>query len=30
VLVTADGHEVLTTAIPKELDDLESLRKGAQ
>ncbi len=30
VLVTAEGHEVLTAAIPKELDDLESLRKGAQ
>ncbi len=30
VLVTADGHEVLTTAIPKELDDIETLRKGAQ
>ncbi len=29
VLVTADGHEVLTTAIPKELDDIETLRKGA-
>ena len=30
VLVTADGHEVLTAAIPKEIDDIETLRKGAQ
>jgi Xaa-Pro aminopeptidase len=29
VLVTADGHEVLTKAIPKEMDDIETLRKGA-
>jgi Xaa-Pro aminopeptidase len=29
VLVTADGHEVLTVAIPKEVDDVEALRKGA-
>jgi Xaa-Pro aminopeptidase len=29
VLVTADGHEVLTKAIPKEIDDLEALRRGA-
>jgi Xaa-Pro aminopeptidase len=30
VLVTADGHEVLTAAIAKEIDDIETLRKGAQ
>jgi Xaa-Pro aminopeptidase len=29
VLVTADGHEVLTKAIPKEIDDLEAVRRGA-
>jgi Xaa-Pro aminopeptidase len=29
VLVTADGNEVLTAAIPKELDELEALRRGA-
>ncbi len=29
VLVTADGHEVLTVAIPKEMDDIEALRRGA-
>jgi Xaa-Pro aminopeptidase len=29
VLVTADGHEVLTKAIPKEIDEIETLRKGA-
>ena len=29
VLVTADGHEVLTVAIPKELGDIEALRRGA-
>lgn len=29
VLVTADGHEVLTAAIPKELDEIEALRRGA-
>jgi Xaa-Pro aminopeptidase len=29
VLVTAAGHEVLTTAIPKEIDDIEALRRGA-
>jgi Xaa-Pro aminopeptidase len=29
VLVTADGHEVLTKAIPKEIDEIEALRKGA-
>jgi len=28
VLVTADGHEVLTAAIPKELDEIEALRRG--
>ena len=28
VLVTAAGHEVLTAAIPKEIDDLEALRGG--
>ena len=30
VLVTADGREVLTVAIPKEMDDIEALRKGAE
>ncbi len=29
VLVTANGYEVLTKAIPKEIDDIEALRKGA-
>jgi Xaa-Pro aminopeptidase len=29
VLVTADGHEVLTKAIPKEIDEIETIRKGA-
>ncbi|MGH8010629.1 MAG: M24 family metallopeptidase, partial [Candidatus Binatia bacterium] len=29
VLVTADGHEVLTAAIPKEIDEVEALRRGA-
>jgi Xaa-Pro aminopeptidase len=29
VLVTADGHEVLTKAIPKEIDEIEELRRGA-
>jgi Xaa-Pro aminopeptidase len=29
VLVTASGNEVLTKAIPKEVDDIEALRKGA-
>jgi Xaa-Pro aminopeptidase len=29
VLVTADGHEVLTKAIPKETDEIEELRRGA-
>jgi Xaa-Pro aminopeptidase len=29
VLVTADGHEVLTVAIPKEMGDVEALRRGA-
>jgi len=29
VLVTADGHEVLTVAIPKEMGDIEALRRGA-
>lgn len=28
VLVTADGHEVLTSAIPKELDDIEAARRS--
>jgi Xaa-Pro aminopeptidase len=27
VLVTADGHEVLTAHIPKEIDDVEALRR---
>ncbi len=30
VLVTADGHEVLTKEIPKEVSDLEVLRRTAQ
>lgn len=29
VLVTANGNEVLTKAIPKEVDDIEALRRGA-
>lgn len=29
VLVTVGGHEVLTKAIPKEMDEIEALRKGA-
>lgn len=29
VLVTATGQEVLTKAIPKELDEIEAVRKGA-
>jgi Xaa-Pro aminopeptidase len=29
VLVTASGYEVLTKAIPKEIDEIEALRKGA-
>jgi len=29
VLVTAEGHEVLTKAIPKEIDELEAIRRGA-
>ena len=29
VLVTADGHDVLTGAIPKELDDIEAARRAA-
>jgi Xaa-Pro aminopeptidase len=29
VLVTAEGHEVLTKAIPKEIDDIETIRQGA-
>jgi len=29
VLVTADGHEVLSAAIPKDVDDIEALRGGA-
>ena len=29
VLVTADGHDVLTSAIPKELDDIEAARREA-
>jgi len=28
VLVTAEGHEVLTKAIPKEIDDIETIRRG--
>ena len=28
VLVTADGYEVLTKAIPKEIEDIQALRKG--
>ena len=30
VLVTASGHEVLTKKIPKEVSDLEALRREAQ
>ncbi|MGE0825763.1 MAG: Xaa-Pro aminopeptidase [Candidatus Binatia bacterium] len=30
VLVTAEGHDVLTREIPKEIDDLEALRREAQ
>jgi len=30
VLVTANGHDVLTREIPKEVNELEALRKGAQ
>jgi Xaa-Pro aminopeptidase len=30
VLVTADGHEVLTKAIPKEIDDIEMIRRGVE
>ena len=30
ILVTADGNEVLTKAIPKEIADIEALRKGLQ
>ena len=29
VLVTADGHDVLTSAIPKELNDIEAARREA-
>ena len=29
VLVTPAGHEVLSAAIPKEIDELETLRQGA-
>ena len=29
VLVTEDGHEVLSAAIPKEVDDIEALRREA-
>lgn len=29
VLVTTEGHEVLTKAIPKEIDELEAIRRGA-
>lgn len=29
ILVTADGHDVLTKEIPKEVSELEALRKGA-
>ena len=29
VLVTADGHDVLTSAIPKELADIEAARRAA-
>jgi Xaa-Pro aminopeptidase len=30
VLVTADGHEVLSAAVPKQPDDLEALRRQVQ
>jgi len=30
VLVTVEGHEVLTKEIPKEVSDLEVLRRTAQ
>ena len=30
VLVTVDGHDVLTKEIPKEVNDLEALRREAQ
>jgi Xaa-Pro aminopeptidase len=26
VLVTADGHEVLTAAVPKSIDEIEAIR----
>jgi len=29
VLVTAEGHEVLSVAIPKAIDTLEGLRRAA-
>jgi len=29
VLVTAAGHEVLTKAIPKEIEEIETIRRGA-
>ena len=29
VLVTANGYDVLTSAIPKEIDDIEAARRGA-
>ena len=29
ILITADGHENLTWACPKEIDDLESICRGA-
>jgi Xaa-Pro aminopeptidase len=29
VLVTADGHEVLTAAVPKAIEEIEALRRGA-
>ncbi len=29
VLVTPTGHEVLSSAVPKEIDELEALRRGA-
>jgi Xaa-Pro aminopeptidase len=29
VLVTADGHEVLTQAVPKQIDEVEALRREA-
>ena len=30
VLVTKDGHEVLTAGAPKEIDEIESLMAGAR